>query len=105
MEKQDERRKRFFPVVSLGNLIAILVFLASAAGVYTQVIADVSNAKTEIVNIKQEAVKRESADRESRQEIRQEIRDVKGDVKSVNEKLDRILFELGRIPKPAARRE
>lgn len=104
MEKPDERRKRFFPTVSLGNILAIVAFVGSCVGVYSHVIADVDKSKVEIANIKVNAEQKAKDDRESRQEIRQEIRDVKGDVKALNEKLDKILFEVTRIPKPPAER-
>lgn len=93
MEKDDERRKRFFPTVSLGSLIATLAFLGSGIGIYTQVIADVSNSKTEIANLKVDAVKREAAEKDTRQEIKQDIRDVKMDVKDLNQKIDKLLQE------------
>lgn len=96
MDKPDERRRRFFPTVSLGSVVATLAFAASGAGIYTQVIADVSNSKTEIANIKQEAVTRQTAEKESRQEMKQDIREVRGDVKELNVKVDRVLQELVR---------
>jgi hypothetical protein len=93
-EKQDERRKRFFPSVSLGNILAAIAFIASGVGVYTQVIADVNTSKTEIANLKQNEIKRESVEKESRQEIRAELRDVKLDVKELNQKIDKVLQEV-----------
>src|SRR4051812_44260549 len=104
MDKEDERRRKFFPTVSLGHVLTILSIVGGAVGIYTQVIADVDKGKLEIANLKQDASRKESADRESRQEIRQEIRDVKSDVKDLNVKMDRILFEVTRIPKPPAER-
>jgi hypothetical protein len=84
MEKSEngsERRKRFFPTVSLGNIIAILAFAGSAIGIYTQLYAEVKNNAIEITAAKADAIKQEQQARDSRQEIRQDIRDVKTDVK------------------------
>lgn len=89
-----EKRKRFFPVVSLGNILASLVFIGSGIGIYTQTIADVRDNKVEIANIKQNEIKREAAEKESRTEIKQDIRDVKIDVKELNQKIDRVLQEV-----------
>lgn len=94
MEKESERRKRFFPTVSLGSLVATFAFAASAAGLYTQVIADTRDNKLEIANLKQNEIKREVAEKDSRQEIKQDIRDVKMDVKELNQKLDKVLTEI-----------
>lgn len=105
MEKENERRKRFFPQVSLGSILASLAFIGSGIGIYTQVIADVANHKVEIQNLKVNEIKRDASEERSRTEMKQEIRDVKSDVRDVNNKLDRILFELNKIPKPAARNE
>lgn len=93
MEIKENERKRFFPTVSLGNILAILAFAASGIGVYTQLYADVRDNKVEIANIKADSLKKEQADRDSRQEIKQDIRDVKVDVKSLNEKMDRMIYE------------
>lgn len=96
MERQHEenRRKRFFPTVSLGSLIAALAFIATGVGVYNQVIAEVNKSKIEIDNLKINELKRESEMKESRQEIKQDIRDVKSDVKDLNQKLDKVLTEV-----------
>lgn len=92
MERDNEvKNKRFFPTVSLGNLLAILAFLGSGIGVYTQVIADVNNTKTEVANIKANEIKKEVADREARHEARQEIKEVKESIVRMNEKLDKII--------------
>lgn len=91
MEKDEEKRRRFFPTVSLGSVIATLAFIGSGVGIYTQVIADVNTTKTEIQNLKSNEIKREEVEKASRQEIRQDIRDVKGDVKELNQKLDNAL--------------
>lgn len=103
MEKENERRKRFFPQVSLGSVLAALTFVASAASVYTSLVTKVEAQGIEIQNIKVNEVKREDIDKTARTEIRQEIRDVKMDVKDMNNKLDRILFELNKMPKPPER--
>lgn len=103
MEKENERRRRFFPQVSLGAVLAILTFAGSAVGVYTSLIQRVEAHSSDIQNLKNNEVKRENAEKDSRTEIKQEIRDVKGEVRDVNQKVDRILFELNKIPKPAAR--
>lgn len=94
MEKENERRKRFFPTVSLGSLVASLSFVGVGIGVYANTIADVRDSKTEIANIKQNEIKREAAEKDSRQEIKQDIRDVKMDVKELNQKLDKVLTEV-----------
>lgn len=94
MEKENERRKRFFPTVSLGSLIASLAFIGAGVGVYANTIADVRDSKTEIANLKQNEIKREAAEKDSRQEIKQDIRDVKMDVKELNQKLDKVLQEV-----------
>lgn len=95
-EHEENRRRRFFPTVSLGSLIATLVFIATGIGVYNQVIAEVNKSKIEIDNLKINELKRESEAKESRQEIKQDIRDVKNDVKDLNQKLDRVLTEVMR---------
>lgn len=94
MEKENERRKRFFPTVSLGSIIASALFIGSASGVYATLYADVGNTKTEIANLKQNEIKREVAEKDSRQEIKQDIRDVKMDVKELNQKIDKVLTEI-----------
>lgn len=92
MERDNEvKNKRFLPTVSLGNLLAILAFLASGIGVYTQVIADVNNTKTEVANIKANEIKKEAADKEARHETKQEIKEVKENMIRMDNKLDRIL--------------
>lgn len=92
MEKENERRKRFFPTISLGSIIAILTFVGAAIGVWSNLYADVRI-------LKENEIKKEIADKESRTEIKQEIREVKQDVKDVNNKLDKVLFELNKLPK------
>lgn len=94
MEKESERRKRFFPTVSLGSLVATLAFVGAGIGLYTQVIADTRDNKTEIANLKVNEIRREVAEKESRQEIKQDIRDVKSDVKELNQKVDKVLTEI-----------
>lgn len=92
------RRRRFFPTVSLGNVLTGVVICSAAVGVYTSVIADVREHKAEIANIKQSAAKQEAEASQSRREIRDDIRDVKGEVKEVRETMQKILFELQRRP-------
>lgn len=95
-DKMEERRRKFPMQVSLGHLLAILTILATGVGVYTQLYADVSNTKIEITNIKQNQERKDAIDKEFRDTVKQEVREVKQDVKSVNEKIDKVLFELRR---------
>lgn len=91
---EPERRKRFFPTVSLGSVLAILTLLASAMGTWATLYADVSNNKVKIENIRNELGKKEFADREMRIELKSDVKEVKEDVKELNGKLDKVLFEL-----------
>lgn len=94
MERAEERRTKFFPTISLGSALATLTFIASAAGVYSQLYADVRDSKVEIANIKVDQIKKEAADRESRSDVKQEIRDVKVDVKEIRQDIQTILKEV-----------
>lgn len=98
MEEKSERRRRFFPSVSLGSIIATLAFLGASAGVYAQFVGDIKEAKTEIISIKAEQTRKEKLDYESRQEIKGEVRDVNRKLEKVNDKLDRILEEMAKNP-------
>lgn len=97
VEKQDERRKRFFPTISLGNILAIITLVGGAVGVYSTVIADVSKTKDDVKRIEVEQ-------RDQRKEVKEDIKEVKMEMRDLNSKLDRVLFEIQRIPKPAAER-
>lgn len=92
------RRRRFFPTVSLGNIFTGLIILGSAIGMYATTLADVRENKVTIENIKQNVAKQEAEATQSRREIRDDIRDVKGEVKEVRETMQKILFELQRKP-------
>lgn len=96
MDKGDERRKRFFPSVSLGSILASVAFIGSGIGIYTQVIADVNSSKIEIANLKANEAKKEAADKDSRTEIKQDIRDVKTDVKELRGDIQKVLQEVMR---------
>lgn len=97
-EERDERRSKFSTQISLGSIIAAAAFILSGVGVYSNLYADVKN-------LKENETRKEVEAKESRKELKEEIRDVKTDVRDVNMKLDRILFELNKIPKPAARND
>lgn len=99
MDKVDERRKRFFPSVSLGSILASVAFIGSGIGIYTQVIADVNSSKIEIANLKANEAKKEAADKDSRTEIKQDIRDVKTEVKELRGDIQKVLQEVMRTNK------
>lgn len=92
----EPKRRRFFRTVSLGNILAGVVILGSCIGVYTAVLADVREHKTEIANLKQSAVEQKANEAQSRREIKDEIREVKDDVREVRDNIQKILFELQR---------
>ncbi len=94
MREEQERRKRFFPTISLGSVLSIITFIAGAAGIYANLYADVSTSKSEIRNIKVDMVKKEQADRDLKQELKADVKEVKEDVKTLGAKVDRILFEM-----------
>lgn len=93
---ESERRKKFSTQISLGSIIATLSFAGAGIGVWTNLYADVKN-------LKDNEIKKELADRDYRIEMKQELRDVKSDVKDLNRKIDIILFEVQKLPKPPAR--
>lgn len=94
MENSDERRKKFFPHVTLGNLLTIFAIALGGIGLYTQVIADNEKNKLEISNLKANEAKREATDKELRAELKADVREVKNDVRDLNQKVDKILQEL-----------
>lgn len=94
---QDNRRRRFFPTVSLGNILSGIVILGSCLGVYTAVIADVRELKTDNTNTKQAIQEQKANEATSRREIKDDIRDVKKDVGEVRETLQKVLFELQKV--------
>lgn len=96
MEKMEEKRRRFFYTITMGNIFTIFSFIGAAFGLYMNVIEDVRAAKQEIVHIKEIEAKKEVTLETSRKELKQEVRDVKEEVKSLNEKLDKLLFEVQR---------
>jgi hypothetical protein len=90
----SNRRKRFFPTVSLGNILTGVVILGGCLGVYTSTIADVRELKTDVANTKQAIQEQKVIESTSRREIKEDIRDVKKDVGEVRETLQKVLFEL-----------
>lgn len=92
----EEKRKRFFPTVTLGQAIATITFIASAAGIYTQLYAQVNTSQIEINNIKVNEIKREVAEKDMKQELKQEVRDVKQEIRDLNLKVDRVLEALAK---------
>lgn len=101
----DEKRKRLHLQVSLGSIIAALVFAGSAIGVYTQVVADNRENKGDIRGLRERQIAHENADKETRQdlkekvtEVKEDVKAVKQDVKEINDKLDRILQEVRKKP-------
>jgi hypothetical protein len=92
----NDKRKKFYPHITLGSLVATITFAGACIGIYTQLYADVSNHKIEIQNIKINEVKREAADKEYREDIKQQTQDIKSDVKEVQRGVQQILIELGR---------
>jgi septal ring factor EnvC (AmiA/AmiB activator) len=100
-----ENRKRIHLQVSLGSIIAALVFAGSAIGVYTQVVADSRENKGEIRSLRERQTTHENTDKEARQdlkekvtEVKEDVKAVKQDVKEINDKLDRILQEVRKKP-------
>jgi|SRR6266850_5945 len=97
MEREDftgDKRKRFYPTISLGSIIATLIFIASGIGIYTQVIADINKAKSEIENIKADNVRKDQFDRDVRLETKEEIKEIKRDIKDMKTNIQQILIEL-----------
>lgn len=100
-----ENRKRIHLQVSLGSIIAALVFAGSAVGVYTQVVADNRENKGDIRGLRERQTAHENTDKDARQdlkervtEVKEDVKTVKQDVKEINNKLDRILQEVKRKP-------
>lgn len=93
-KQQSERRKHFFYQVTLGNVFSIFTVIGAALGLYLQIISDVQANKQDIAHMKIEEVKKENSIETSRKEIKQEIKDVKQDVRRLDDKLDKILFEV-----------
>src|SRR6266480_7669649 len=100
----DDRRKKFYPHVSLGSLIATLAFLGSGIGLYTKLTSQMESNVVEIQNIKINDVKKETADkeyrdsmREYRLEVREQMRELRNDVKNTQKDVQKILNELSKI--------
>lgn len=85
--------------ITLGNILTILTLGAGGVGVYTQIYAEMNTNRSKIVVLEQNEVKREIVDRDTKQEIKQDIRDVRNDVKDLNNKIDKLIYELNRNPK------
>lgn len=92
----EEKSKKFPMQITLGHILTILTIMAAGVGVYTQLYADVSNSKIEISTLKRDQIRKEMLDKEQREEIKQEMKDVKSEIRNVNDKVDRVLFELRR---------
>lgn len=86
--EQEPKKKKFFSM-SIESWVTVIVVVCSGVGVYTQLYADVNQSKAEIANLKQNQIKNEVLEKETRTEIKQDIREL-------NNKVDRILQELMR---------
>lgn len=99
MENGENRRRRFYPRISLGSILASLAFIGSAFGVYGQMQGDIRKHESEIVMIKNDAQKQENRTKEERKELRDEIREVKQDVKEIRQDVQKVLQEMVRKPR------
>lgn len=97
----QEKRRRFYPHVSLGHLIAAVAFLGSGIGVYTKLAAQMENNTVEITNLKVNEIKRDAIDKEYRQamseyriEVREQMGELRKDVKDTQKDVQKILLEL-----------
>ncbi len=97
----EEKRKRFYPHISLGHIIAAVAFLGSGIGVYTKLAAQMENNTVEINNLKINEIKKEAADKEYRQamtdyrvEVREQMGELRKDVKDTQKDVQKILIEL-----------
>src|SRR6266850_1078082 len=90
----SNRRRRFFPTISFGNILTGVLICSAAIGVYTSVIADVREHKADIANLKQQTIKQEAIEAASRREIKDDIKDVKSEIKELRETMQKILSEI-----------
>lgn len=98
-DHHENRRKRFYPSISLGNIIAAIAFVSSGIGIYTSLAAQVDSSKNEIVNIKGNIIRQEAVEREYREEMKAQVKEVKQDIKDVQKDVQKVLIELGRSRK------
>lgn len=92
----EEKKQRFFYSITLGNIFTIFSFIGASIALYTNLIDDVRAAKQEIVHLKDTDTRRDKVLEAYRLEVRQDIRDVKTDVNKLDDKVDKILFEIRR---------
>lgn len=92
----ENRRKRLYPQVSIGNVLAAITFVGSAVGVYTTLYADVGKQKIEIETLKINELKREQIEKDTRKELKDDIKEVKQDVKELTKAMERVLLEVQR---------
>lgn len=97
----EEKRRRFYPHVSLGHIITALAFVGSGVGVYTKLAAQMESNTVEINNLKINEIKKEAVDKEYRQamtdyrtEVREQMGELRKDVKETQKDVQKILMEL-----------
>lgn len=104
MDSFQEKRRRFYPHVSLGHIIAAVAFLGSGVGVYTKLAAQMESNTVEITNLKINEIKKEAVDKEYRTamgeyrlEVREQMMELRRDVKDTQKDVQKILLQLSRI--------
>lgn len=99
----EEKRRRFYPHVSLGHIITAIAFIGSGVGVYTKLAAQMESNTVEITNLKINEIKKEAIDKEYRtamgeyrMEVREQMVELRKDVKDTQKDVQKILIELGK---------
>lgn len=99
----DDRRKKFYPHVSLGHIIAAVAFLGSGIGVYVKLTSQMENNSVEISTLKINEIKKEAVDKEYRDtmheyrnEAREQMRELRKDIKETQKDVQKILLELSK---------
>lgn len=93
MENPD--KKKFFSM-TFSEILTLLALCGGLLGVWGTLNAEVTAHRVEIANIKDNAIKKEVADRETREEVKANVKEVKQEVKDINLKIDRLFDELRR---------
>lgn len=91
-----EKAPFFSKSITLGNILTVVTLGLGGIGVYNQIYAEVTVNKTKILVLEQTEIKREMLATETKQELRQDLRDVRNDVKDLNNKIDKLIYELNR---------
>ena len=92
--EEHPNRPAYFPDITLGNIIAIVVFLASAAGVYAANESRITRVETLQVQQEKSLEQQIAAQQQMIAELKQANEKMDAKIEKVDDKIDQILLQL-----------